>query len=167
MDAKAQCQIQAGLLELATGWVDVSTRWSFDSALYWMIVLQTAERGSALALRVVWKPKRKAAASSKSRTPSMCQPGLNLPLWGQRLWSLYSIDGVWIKECKRCSLRYFSGLQLRKSIGRLYGSTYDRYYQSLVLPTNKLYKVDISLNRTHLFLLVETKLNSFSSHFYF
>ncbi len=112
-------------------------------------------------------PKGYAAASSKSRTPSMCQPGLNLPLWGQRLWSLYSIDGVWIKECKRCSLRYFSGVQLRKSIGRLYGSTYDRYYQSLVLPTHTLYKVDISLNRTHLFLLVESKLNSFSSHFYF
>lgn len=139
------------MFQLAEALTALCTEWLFSRQLSEVVrsrsVLFESPKGYA------------AASSSKSSTPSMCQPGLNLPLWGQRLWSLYSIDGVWIKEYKRSSLQYFSGIQLRKSIGRFYGSTYDRYYQSLVLPTHTLDKVDISLNRTHLFLLVESKFN--------
>lgn len=43
-------------------------------------------------------PKGYAAASSKSSKSSMCQGEIKLFQRGQRLWSLYSIDGIWIKE---------------------------------------------------------------------
>lgn len=43
-------------------------------------------------------PKGYAAASSKSSKSSMCQGEIKLFQRGQRLWSLHSIDGIWIKE---------------------------------------------------------------------
>lgn len=98
LDVKAYRAMQAGALELVTGWVQLQLTEALTVLCSkWLFSRQLSEVTRSFST-LFESPKGYAPASSKSSKPSMCQPGLNLIHWEKCLWSLYSINGIWIKK---------------------------------------------------------------------
>lgn len=149
MDVKAYSEMQAALLELATGWVQLQLTEALTVlCTEWLFSRQLSEVVRSLST-LFESPKGYAPASSKSSKPSTCQPGLNLIRWGQCLWSLYSIDGIWIKKYAYDISEVFYFPEYFRKGWSLATNLTDAINHKF--PHSLQVKVDISLNGTHLF----------------
>lgn len=146
---KPTVRLQAALLELATGWVQLQLTEALTVLCSkWLFIRQLSEVVCSLST-LFESPKGYAPASSKSSKPSMCQPGLNLIRWGQCLWSLYSIDGIWIKKYACDISEGFFVLDYSRKGWSLATNLTDTINHKF--PHSLQVKVDISLNGIHLF----------------